>query len=211
LHIFLKGVFTTSIGLLFVAFGLQSSRGQSNDPPKPLVPYTSCHFPDELEIVKTDPLAPGVTERTVETADGSRQIDMDAGIRVMFAYPFTDFYANVKVELLPAKTYPQLKKDLLANFAYTQAHSPGSAINLTLPADLHKFEVHGDDRGKLEGGVLGLYLLFDDATHVVTTIYFLNQEGLQRKFQTIEEYRRLRDQFLTSFTGCIRENQALAR
>jgi hypothetical protein len=47
-----------------------------------------------------------------------------------------------------------------------------------------------------------LYLLFDDASRMVTTIYFLNQEPKDRSFQTIEEYRAMRDRFLSTYTSC---------
>jgi hypothetical protein len=56
-----------------------------------------------------------------------------------------------------------------------------------------------------------MYVLFDDKAHVATTVYFLNQQAWQRKFQTMEEYGRLRDSFLKAYTECVRENQALAR
>jgi hypothetical protein len=121
----------------------------------------------------------------------------------MFAYPETDFYANVKAEVLPAAEYPQLKQSLLDNLQHL-AH--GNTVNTTLRSPMNGFEVHGLDRDKLEGGVLGIYLLFDTTAHVVTTIYMLNQEPQSRKFQTIDEYRNLRDRFLASYTGCIRSN-----
>ncbi len=169
-----------------------------------LTAFTSCQFSDGLQIVHTDPLAAGVTSREVETDSGPRQIDMQAGLRIMFAYPDTDFYANVKAELLPAANYPELKRFLLDNFQHL-AH--GNTLNNALHSPLNGFEIHGLDREKLEGGVLGIYLLFDDQVHVVTTIYLLNQEPQSRKFQTMEEYRGLRDRFLGSYTACIRSNQ----
>lgn len=129
---------------------------------------------------------------------------MDAGVRVMFAYPDTDFYANVKAELLPAENYGQLKQFLLGNFHYLEH---GTVVNTSLHSPLNGFEAHGLDRDKLEGGVLGVYLLFDDSAHVVTTIYLLNQEPKSRKFQTLEEYRELRDRFLVTYSTCIRKNQ----
>ena len=64
-----------------------------------LAAYSTCSFSDGLQIVQIDPLAPGITSREVETDSGSRQIDMLAGTRIMFAYPNSDFYANVKAEL----------------------------------------------------------------------------------------------------------------
>ena len=184
----------------------------SNAPvPKALAPYTSCGFPDGLRVVGVSPLAPGVKARSVETATGMHLIDMVAGERVMFAYPMTDFYANVKAELLPADEYAKEKETLLANLRFLESQRGGPTPAEALPAGLHDFEVHGNDRQKLEGGVLGEYLLFDDAAHVATTIYFLNQHAWQRKFQTMEEYGRLRDQFLRTYTGCVRQNQALER
>lgn len=189
----------------------QPSGPASHDALAVLSPYTSCEFTDGLNVVEVDPLAPGVHTRSVETAQGARDIPMEAGERIMFAYPLTGFYANVKAEVLPAAQYPELKKVLLASEWYAMAHTPGSERNTNLPADLHGFDVYGQDRQNLEGGVLGMYLLFDDAAHVVTTVYFLNQEAWQRKFQSIQEYRQLRDRFLTAYTGCIRQNQAVGR
>jgi hypothetical protein len=179
--------------------------------PKALQPYTSCTFPDMLEIVGVNPLAPGITARTVETADGPESIDMVAGERVMFAYPMTDFFANAKAELLPAGEYLKLKKILIDNVNYLDAQPNGPVKAQALPAGLHGFEVYGNDRTKLEGGVLGMYLLFDDPADVATTVYFLNQQSWERKFQTMEEYERLRDSFLRTYTGCVRQNQAIER
>jgi hypothetical protein len=179
------------------------STAQSAPESAALAPYSSCQFPDGLQIVGTDPLAPGITSREVDTDSGPRQIDMLAGVRVMFAYPKTDFYANTKVEALPTSNYSQLKHSLLDNFQHI-LH--GNILNKSLRSPMNGLEVHGLDREKLEGGVLGVYLFFDDATHVVTTIYFLNQEPQDRKFQTMEEYRNVRDRFLASYTSCIRSN-----
>ncbi len=166
--------------------------------------YTSCKFSDGMKVVQVDPLAPGVTARSVDTADGPKRIELLAGRRVMFAYANTDFYANVKVELLPASNYPQLKQALVDNF---QQMTAGNAANAALPSTLHGFEVQGVDRNMLEGGVLGLYLLFDAAPHVATTIYLFNQNPKGGKFESLEEYNRMRDQFLEAYTSCIRANQ----
>ncbi|MBT9332205.1 hypothetical protein [Paracidobacterium acidisoli] len=185
--------------------------GQGGSYPKPLTAYTACNFPDGLQVVRFDPLPQDVQSRPVETAKGSGEIDMDGGVRVLFSYPFTDFFANVKAELLPAAKYPELKRELIDNLSYVASRSPGTAANQALPSALHGFEVHGTDRGKLEGNVLGMYLLFDDLSHIATTVYFLNQSSWQRKFQTYGEYEQLRNHFLESYTGCVRQNQALHR
>jgi hypothetical protein len=194
-----------------VAAAAAQGSGRSAAIPKPLVPYTTCAFPDGLRIVQTDPLAPGVASRTVETAAGTQSIALEGGERVMVAYPLTDFFANVKVELLPANRYAALKKTLIDNLHFLELEKGGPTQALALPVGLHGFEVHGNDRRKLEGNVLGMYLMFDDKAHVATTIYFLNQQSWERKFQTIDEYGGLRDNFLRTYTGCVRDNQALEK
>jgi hypothetical protein len=66
-------------------------------------------------------------------------------------------------------------------------------------------QAQGLDRSKREGGVLGVYLFFDNPTRTVTTIYFLNQEPPKR-FKTMEEYAAIRDRFLSNYTSCIRDS-----
>jgi hypothetical protein len=132
---------------------------------------------------------------------------MTSGLRVMFAYPDTDFYANVKVESLPSGTYAEEKQALLDSWEYSHMTSPGTTINSVMPSSLSGFEIRGFDRDKLEGGVLGLYLMFDDQRRVVTTFYLLNQDPGARKFKSIEEYSHRRETFLETYTDCIRTNQ----
>jgi hypothetical protein len=179
--------------------------------PKALVPYMTCVFPDGLRIVRTDSLGKGPMSRPVQTANGTQNIELEAGEQVVFSYPLGDDFANAKVELLPASRYPELKARLLENLHFLESERGGPTPARALPVGLHGFEVHGNDRQKLEGNVVGMYLLFDDQAHVATTVYFLNQESWARKFQTMDEYGRLRDGFLRAYTGCVRENQALER
>lgn len=170
--------------------------------------YESCTFPDGLAIVDVSPLAPGVLSRPVRTRRGELALQLTAGRRVMFAYPNTDFYANVKVELLPEKNYAQQKQLLMDGFDYTLASSPDNSRNYDLASRLNGMEVQGLDRTKLDGGVLGVYLLFDDPQHLVTTLCLLNQDPARRKFQSLTEYALLRDKFLKTYTACIHGNLA---
>ena len=189
----------------------QTGTGPAAAIDKALAPYATCVFPDGLRIVEVDPLAPGVTSRTVDTALGRQRIDLIGGERVMFAWPMTDFFAHVNVELFPTARYPQIKQILIANLHYLESQPHGPMRAEALPAGLHGFEVHGNDRQRLDGDVLGMYLMFDDKAHAATTIHFLNQEAWRRKFQSMDEYGRLRDHFLQNYTACIRQNQALER
>jgi hypothetical protein len=154
-------------------------------------------------------LAPGIKTRTVQTLTGYASVNMLDGRRIMFAYPGEDFYANVKVEFLPARSFAASKAALNDNLDYLLA-SGDNARNYKLKPKLNEFEITGIDRAKREGGVLGVYLLFDNPTHAVITIYFLNQEPPKR-FKTMAEYAALRDRFLAAYTSCIRAKIEAAR
>jgi hypothetical protein len=190
--------------LLAVFLSLWAGRLSAQSVAGALEPYTSCRFSDGLQIVQVDSLPPDVRSRSVDTDSGPHQVNLEGGVRVMLAYPDTDFYANVKAELLPSANYPQLKQILLDGLQHL---APGNTVNVALKSPINGLEVHGLDRNNLDGGVLGIYLLIDNTAHIVTTIYLLNQEPQARKFQTLDEYHQLRDRFLDAYSACIRKNQ----
>jgi hypothetical protein len=172
--------------------------------------YESCSFEDGLQIVKVDALPPGEQHRTINTTEGAKVIHMLAGRRIMFAYGVGgDLFANVKPEVLPDTTWATEKQDLLDELAAMLASDHYTMPNTSLPPTMHDLEVHGLDRTGLQGGTLGVYLLFDNVRHIATSVYLLNQEPLTRRFTTIEQYRGLRTRFLATYTGCIAQNQKL--
>jgi hypothetical protein len=172
--------------------------------------YESCTFDDGLQIVKIDSLPPGEQQRTINTPEGSKVIHMLAGRRIMFAYGVGgDLFADVKPEVLPDATWATEKQDLLGEIAAMLTSDHDTLPNTSLPTTMHELEVHGLDRTGLKGGTLGFYLLFDNARHIATSVYLLNQEPLTRRFATIEQYRGLRTRFLATYTGCIAQNRKL--
>jgi hypothetical protein len=170
-----------------------------------LRPYTVCKFDDGLAVNTLTPLPRGVQGRTVDTLTGKANVALLRGEQVMFSYPGANFFANVKVEQLPAGSFEQGKKDLISNFDHILASGDDGVRNMTyaLKPRLNGFEIHGLDRLKLEGKTLGIYLLIDDRAGIITSVYFLNQEPKTRKFSTIEEYAALRDHFLNAYTSCV--------
>ncbi len=180
-----------------------SSAPQKANPDAVFQPYTTCKFSDGLAVVETSPLALGVTTRRVPTIKDSRDVEVLTGRRVLFTYPDKDYFANVWVEVLAAKNYADEKQALIDNFDYLLATEKENGRNYDLKPTMHGLDVRGLDRNQLEGAVVGFYLLFDDSSHVATTIYFLNQEPSVRSFQTMEEYREMRDRFLATYTVCI--------
>jgi hypothetical protein len=171
--------------------------------------YESCTFDDGLQIAKIDSLPPGVQQRSIDTTQGPKIIQMLDGRRIMFAYGVGgDVFANVKPERLPDDTWAIEKQNLLDELAAMLASQHDTMPNRSLPETIHGLEVHGLDRTELKGSTLGFYLLFDNKRHIATSVYLLNQEPLTRRFQTIEQYRDLRTRFLAAYTGCIAQNQS---
>jgi hypothetical protein len=205
-----------AVGLLLITTGL-TGQSASTAPPAPsqtkdnaLRDYQSCTFDDGLQIVKVDALPAGVQERSVDTKSGPKTIRMVAGRRIMFAYGIGgDFFANVKPEILPEDTWAVEKQALLDSLDTMLSSSHDMVPDTTFPRQVHGLEVRGFNRTVLHGGTLGFYLIFDDARHIATSVYLLNQEPLTRRFQTIEHYRQLGSRFLKTYTNCIAENQAL--
>jgi hypothetical protein len=179
---------------------------------KTLHPYTTCTFDDGLTVTSLSPLPRDVAGRTVDTLTGKANVALLRGAQVMFSYPGANFFANVKVEQLPAGSFDQGRKDLISNFDHILASGDDGVRNMTyaLKPQLNGFEIHGLDRLKLDGKTLGIYLLIDDRAGIVTSVYFLNQEPTARKFSTIEEYAALRDHFLNAYTSCIHAPAAAA-
>ncbi len=173
--------------------------------------YESCHFQDGLQVVQVDALPPGVQQRSVDTMTGPKTIKMVAGRRIMLAYPTGSYVANIKPEVLPADLWGLQKQALLDELTFLLASDHANVSGSELPEHLQGLELHGFDRSSLNGNVLGFYMLFDDARHIATSVYLLNQDPLTRSFQTVPQYRELRNRLLSSYAGCIAQNQALDR
>ncbi len=200
-HLF--DVTRSALLLLFAASPFVGSTQQVS----PLHAYEECRFTNGLAIEHVDGLGPGIASRPIKTRQGTESLRMAAGRRIMVGFPDDNFFANTKSELLPAVTYTQQKQLVIDGFDYILASDSDVTRDYGLHSPMNGFELHGLDRTKLEGGVLGIYLLFDDAAHVATTIYLLNQEVERRKFADLAANATLRDEFLRQYAACIRSNQ----
>lgn len=188
---------------MFLTFNHADGQLMSSVKPDELGRYQNCTFPDGLQVIEVDPLASGITERSVETAQGLQSIQMLAGHRIGFAYPYTDIFANVKAELLPEKTWEPEKKVLRQNADYLLAGSPEFEADSVSDPNLLKLDSQGMTKTSVSGGVLAFYLLFDNAHHVAITIYLVNQEPSSRHFQTMDEFRILESGFLRTYAACV--------
>ena len=170
-----------------------------------LKPYTGCNIPGGPDLAQTTPLPEVPMTRAAQTLSGPVKIRIADGVFAAFAYPGSAPFANVKIEALPAASYGHEKADLISEFDKINATGEDTRRNYDLKPTLNGFEIYGFDRTALDGGVLGIYLFFDNAHHVATTAYFLNAPPAQRRFQSVSEYANLREGFLDAYTQCVRK------
>lgn len=193
--------------MLFVIVGTLNSPARSFIQPAQrddsLKPFTACELHDGLRIVQVDRLPEKVKSRTVKTSSGDRKISLADGYRVMVAYnDERDWFANVKAEKSVAAEYERDKENAIENLKW--AVSVGKEMESQEPVKVSfgKYDGYGSSRRILIGNMLGIYVLFSDADRTITTFYFINQNSNKKRFQTIEEWRVLRDEFLKTYTTC---------
>jgi len=164
-----------------------------------LRPYTTCNLGPDFEIVQVDgPKTDFAWPAPVK--DGDRSIPVEEGYRVLVTYKQSEAFGNLKAERLPKALYVQAKNDLLTSlqFLASQPDMDPSVHDTTI----NSVPTSGVTRNKLEGGVLSVYMLFRDSDNIVVTMYLLNDEPATRKFSSLDEYKKIKDEFLEAYTRC---------
>lgn len=162
--------------------------------------YVDCEFGDKYEIVD------GVERshafmRPVSTMDGKDVVEVDHGWSLHIAYDGTPF-VNFKAERLGRSNYLRDKNALISSLESMATNTQGMEANKPKQSSLSGLDVYSINRKQLEGGVLSVYLLFQDSDQIVVTLYLLNTPPEAPKFRTMEEYHKLRDSFLNSYVAC---------
>lgn len=195
-------VLASAVALATLTFANQSKHNDD-----PLKPYTTCKLEGGLEVkdvTRGSKSAPKYRE--VATDKGRERVSVIDGYRVMFAYKDADyFYANVKIEQSDPRSYAQDKAVVINELRHLAAAEKATKMLFSDKAMLNGFEQYGIDRDVIDvGGTIGLSVLFYDADNLIITIYFLNQGKKKRRFNNIDEYRALRDSFLSRYTECLK-------
>ena len=202
--------------LLIIPPSLTIVSGQSKNNPDPLKPYTTCKLPGDLKVKEVTRRPKSVEKyRQVTTAKGNERVSVVDGYRVMFAYKdLFYFFANVKIEQSDPASYLQDKEKVVNQLKYYSSTKEATGIIYTDKTMLNGFEHYGTDRDKIDvGGTIGIHVLFYDAGHLIITTYLLNQDdknttsvllGGGRRFHNIDQYRTLKDDFLSHYSECLK-------
>jgi hypothetical protein len=184
---------------------------QSSKRDDSLKPFTTCELDNGLRIVQVDRLPKNVKSRTVTTSKGDQAISLADGYRVMVAYnDDRDWFANIKAEKSITTEYEQDKELVIEGLKWAASTSKDLESQEPVKVSVGEYEGYGTSKRTLVGNMLGIYVLFSDANHTITTLYFINQNPKRKRFQTIEEWRVLRDEFLKTYTTCLKNNRTAA-
>ena len=187
------------------------SFGQSSKRDDSLKPFTTCELDNGLKIVQVDRLPKDVKSRTVTTSKGEQPISLADGYRVMVAYnEDKDWFANIKAEKSVTAEYERDKELVIEGLKWAASTSKELESTEPVKISFDEYEGYATSKRTLVGNMLGIYVLFSDANHTITTFYFINQNAKRKRFQTIEEWRVLRDQFLKTYTACLKTNRSSA-
>ena len=181
-----------------------------SEPPEDsdLKPYTTCDLGPDFRIVQVDGPVKNFAWPS-PTKNGEVHIPVEVGYRVLITYMEEERFGNLKVERLPKSKYIDAKANLLDGLQFL-ATEPG--MEPTVQTVIRNgFTIYGATHNKLEGGTLSIYYLFLEDKSVLISMYLLNAEPRWRLFNTIEEYKKIRDQFLDVYSKCVALAQKPAR
>jgi hypothetical protein len=183
-------------GLLVVGLCSGLCLAQDHD----LKSYTSCQLGPDFQIVQVDGPVTDFAWKS-PTKSGQVPIPVEAGYRVLVTYRGDEPFGNLKVERLPKSQYVDEKASLLSSLEH---FASDSGMEPKVHTETRNgLSLYGVTRIRLEGGVLSIYNLFSDPEDIVVTMYLLNAEPAQRKFNTLEAYKQIREKFLDVYTKCV--------
>lgn len=178
----------------------ESGSGREGQP-DPLANHTSCTFADGLRVAAVDRLPASVHSRRISFPDGSRNVSLADGYRVMFAYPPDDYFVNLKVELSIPAEYASDRKLILRQMELLAQE--GDRLPLE-HREFHGYDLYAVHRATItDANVLSMYSMFQDRDRKIVTVYFLTGDPAKRRFQTVDEHKRMRERFLEEYFTCV--------
>ena len=163
--------------------------------------YSECQFGKDFTTVEVQQLAQEI-DRAADFVHPSKVVHLLDGYSLHVAYKEDEPFANVKAEQLRAESYAADRQALLDALKNDAADAPNME---STNYEANGFEVYGVSRKALDANVLATYLVLNGKTHTATTIYLLNDYPEERKFNTIEQFRQLRDAFLKGMLECFKQ------
>ena len=138
--------------------------------------------------------------REVGLGEKIERVSVVDGYRVMYSYPRTYLFANLKAERSDASRYSEDKRIVTENFVALASADENTALTTFSERG---FAGQTLTKKRLGGSTLGITQILSDEDSVIVTIYFMNQLPENRAFQTYAEFIALRDGFVRGYIECV--------
>ena len=163
--------------------------------------YISFKTATNLTAAEPDRLPEAAaTSRKMATEKGEVEVSCVDGYRVLYNNEKKAPFVNLKVELSEKSAYNKDQQNLIDNLRYLNLNSSGMETKDLIELKMNGFTVYGLSRASMEkGSTLGMFILFP-GNDVTVYFYFNNLKPDFRNFESIEDYKKLRDQFLDEYT-----------
>ena len=138
--------------------------------------------------------------RAVKTDSGEVDITRIDGYRILYNNKKEVPFVNIKVELSAENSYISDQKKLLDNLKFLNAHSGGMETKELIVLTFNGYTITGLSRGTIESGsTLGTFVFFP-GNGIVVYFYFNNLKPGYRNFESVEDYKKQRNQFIEAYT-----------
>jgi len=188
--------------LFFLAHLVIRSTSVAAEDSSRLQPYIHCDgFAGGVRGVTLDRRPPTAEPwRKVSSGGRTWRVSVVEGYRVMYSYPRTYAFANLKAERSDPAKYAEDKQVVMRSLAELASADGNAEL-----ADFFNQGFSGQTVTKKElgGSTLGITQIFSDRDLVIVTIFFLNHAPQDRRFQTYAEFISLRDDFVRGYMECV--------
>lgn len=138
--------------------------------------------------------------RAVKTDSGEVDISRIDGYRILYNNKMEVPFVNIKLELSAGDSYTSDQKKLLDNLKFLNTHSGDMETKELIVLTFNGYKITGLSRGTIESGsTLGTFVLFP-GNGIVVYFYFNNLKPGYRNFESVEDYKKQRNQFIEAYT-----------
>jgi len=152
--------------------------------------YIPLEFQDGLSWDDVSPRDNNVNYRTIKTSKGVEKVSVIDGFRILYKYPSTGDFAKMHVEKSNPQDYGNDKLKVIDELKFL------SKDKSIVQKNYGGFDYYYISNDNLNESPIGTAIIFFPDNQIITTIYFINQKPSDRKFQTIEEFNALKDNFI---------------
>lgn len=138
--------------------------------------------------------------RKVKTDKGEVDVTRIDGYRVIYNNDKNIPFVNLKVELSEKNSYNNDKRNLIENLKYLNSNSTDMETEDLIELEVNGYKLYGVSRKTTESGsTLGTFMMFP-GNGVTVYLYFMNSNPEFRNFNSIENYKIQRDNFIDEYT-----------